>query len=149
MLALFLLLAVAGAVYEGLAERGDAKRYPVPGRMVDVGGHRLHLHCTGAGGRTVVLEAGLGESSATWATIQQQLSGGGRVCSYDRAGYAWSEPGPSSRTAGQAADELHAMLLAADEQDSTSSSHTPTVVTLCACTPTDGPNSPQGWSSST
>jgi pimeloyl-ACP methyl ester carboxylesterase len=63
----------------------------------------------------VVLEAGLGESSAGWATIQERLAGDGRVCSYDRAGYAWSEPGPEPRNAGQAADELHAMLLASGE----------------------------------
>ncbi|WP_432989423.1 alpha/beta fold hydrolase [Dactylosporangium sp. CA-233914] len=115
LLALILLVTVVGAGYETLSERGDDKRYPMPGRLVDAGGHKLHLNCTGTGGPTVVLEAGLGESSAGWATIQGQLSGGGRVCSYDRAGYAWSEPGPGPRTAGRAADELHTMLLAAGE----------------------------------
>ncbi|WP_129784580.1 alpha/beta hydrolase [Promicromonospora panici] len=114
-LALIALLATAGAVYEGVAARDDVTRYPMPGRMVDVGGHRLHLHCTGTGEPTVVLEAGLGESSAGWATIQERLAGDRRVCGYDRAGYAWSEPGPGPRTAGQAADELHAMLLASGE----------------------------------
>lgn len=109
------VVGAVGATYEGLAGRDDEQRYPAPGRLIDVGGYRLHLHCTGTGGRTVVLEAGLGESSAGWATVQEQLSGGGRVCSYDRAGYAWSEPGPSPRTAGREAEELHRLLERAGE----------------------------------
>ncbi|MFJ6198097.1 alpha/beta fold hydrolase [Micromonospora sp. NPDC092111] len=115
MLAVVLLIAGVGAGYEHLSARGDRQRYPMSGRMVDVGGHRLHLDCTGTGGHTVVLEAGLGESSAGWATIQRQLSGNGRVCSYDRAGYAWSEPGQGPRTAGREADELSNLLQAAGE----------------------------------
>ncbi|MER7471527.1 alpha/beta hydrolase [Micromonospora sp. NPDC000018] len=113
----------AGWTYETLARRGDGQRHPAPGRLIDIGGHRLHLNCTGAasGGPTVVFEAGLGESSTTWATVQQGLtdtSGTARVraCSYDRAGYAWSEPGPGRRDAGRLAEELHTLLDAAGER---------------------------------
>ncbi|MBB5784486.1 alpha/beta fold hydrolase [Nonomuraea jabiensis] len=104
------LAAVAGFCYESVARQGDPS---VPGRLVEVGGHRLHLHCTGSGAPTVVLEAGLAESSASWDVIQRGLPG--RVCAYDRAGYAWSEDGPAPRTADRAAAELRALLAAAGE----------------------------------
>ncbi|MFB9205900.1 alpha/beta fold hydrolase [Nonomuraea spiralis] len=112
---LVLVAACAGLGYETAARRGDAARFPPPGRLVDVGGHRLHLRCTGSGGPVVVLEAGLVESSASWEVVQRRLSAGLRVCSYDRAGYAWSEQGPGPRTAGRAAAELRALLAAAGE----------------------------------
>ncbi|MFI7467311.1 alpha/beta fold hydrolase [Nonomuraea sp. NPDC049646] len=112
---LVLVAACAGLGYETAARRGDATRHPPPGRLVDVGGHRLHLRCTGSGGPVVVLEAGLVESSASWEEVQRRLSAGLRVCSYDRAGYAWSEEGPGPRTAGRAAGELRALLAAAGE----------------------------------
>ncbi|MEV4371708.1 alpha/beta hydrolase [Nonomuraea sp. NPDC049637] len=112
---LVLLAACAGLGYESAVRRGDATRYPPPGRLVNVGGHRLHLRCTGSGGPVVVLEAGLVESSASWEVVQRRLSAGLRVCSYDRAGYAWSEEGPGPRTAGRAAGELRALLAAAGE----------------------------------
>lgn len=109
------LASVAGLSCEALASRDDAREHPAPGRLVEVGGHRLHLHCTGSGdGPTVVLEAGLGESSAGWAAVQDRLTTGGRVCSYDRAGYAWSEPGRKPRHADRAAAELHELLTAAE-----------------------------------
>ncbi len=113
--ALLAVTAGAGFVYETNAGRGDAGRYRAPGRLVDVGGHRLHLYCTGSGAPTVVLEAGLAESSASWEVIQRRASARNRVCSYDRAGYAWSEKGPSPRTAERTAGELHALLAAAGE----------------------------------
>ncbi|ACZ91395.1 alpha/beta fold hydrolase [Streptosporangium roseum] len=112
---LAVLVASAGFLYETNARRGDADHHRPPGRLVDVGGHRLHLYCTGTGAPTVVLETGLAESSASWETIQRRLSTGNRVCSYDRAGYAWSEDGPSPRTAERAAGELHTLLAAAGE----------------------------------
>ncbi|MEZ0076919.1 alpha/beta fold hydrolase [Planotetraspora sp. GP83] len=113
--ALLALAASVGFVYETNARRGDAARHRPPGRLVDVGGHRLHLYCTGTGAPTVVLEAGLAESSASWEVIQRRLSAGNRVCAYDRAGYAWSEDSPLPPTAEHAAEDLHALLAAARE----------------------------------
>jgi pimeloyl-ACP methyl ester carboxylesterase len=86
------------------------RRPPPPGRLVDVGGHRLHLHCTGSGGPTVVLDAALGGSSVSWSLVQPAVAAFTGVCSYDRAGFGWSEPGPMPRTAGRIADELHVLL---------------------------------------
>jgi pimeloyl-ACP methyl ester carboxylesterase len=91
------------------------KPLPVPpGTLVDVGGHRLHLHCTGQGSPTVVLEAGAGDFSFDWSLVQRDLARLTRVCSYDRAGYAWSEPGPTPRTIRQNVAELRALLMNAD-----------------------------------
>ncbi|GII01404.1 alpha/beta hydrolase [Planobispora takensis] len=109
------LLALAGIAYgaETVAETGDDTRHPAPGRLVDVGGHRLHLHCEGprSGGPTVLLEAGWGESSANWSQVRSALAARSiRACAYDRAGYAWSEPGPGPRDAARAAAELDTLL---------------------------------------
>ncbi len=82
-----------------------------PGRMVDVGGYRLHIDCRGEGSPTVVMDAGLGGLSLEWLPVQQPLSRQGRVCSYDRAGNGWSDPGPQPRTAAVIVEELHTLLI--------------------------------------
>ncbi len=89
---------------------GDTTRYPPPGQLVDIGGHRLHLHCVGQGSPTVVLDAGLGAFSLDWGAVQPQIATSTRVCAYDRAGLGWSEPGPRPRSPQQFADELHTLL---------------------------------------
>jgi pimeloyl-ACP methyl ester carboxylesterase len=78
--------------------------------MVDVGGHRLHINCTGTGSPTVVIDAGLGDWSTSWGFVQPEVAKVTRVCTYDRAGMGWSEPGPLPRVASQFAKELHALL---------------------------------------
>ena len=83
---------------------------PAPGVLVDVGGHRLHVACAGAGGPTVVLDAALGSTSAHWAWVQQEVAKTTRVCAYDRAGLGWSESGPGPRDARQITGELHTLL---------------------------------------
>ena len=107
---------VAGATYEVLAGRSDPQRHPPPGRMIAVGDRMVHLSCHGSGGPTVVLEAGLGEPSLTWSLVQPEVAAITRVCAYDRAGYAWSDPGPSPRTPAREAAELHELLAAAGER---------------------------------
>jgi pimeloyl-ACP methyl ester carboxylesterase len=110
-LALLLGLVLAGYIYEPLAEAADAKAYPPPGQMVDVGGYRLHINCIGTGSPTVVIEAGLGDWSTTWAGyVQPEVAKMTRVCTYDRAGMGWSEAGPLPRDAAQFAKELHSLL---------------------------------------
>ena len=110
------MLAIAGALYEGLAHRADARRFPEPGRPVDVGGFRLKLNCTGAGSPTVVLESGLGDVSIEWEPVQSGIARFTRVCSYDRAGYGGSDAGPKPRTSQQIAQELHSLLKNAGEK---------------------------------
>jgi pimeloyl-ACP methyl ester carboxylesterase len=81
-----------------------------PGTLVDVGGFRLHIHCSGEGSPAVILDAALGGSSVSWSLVQPELAMLSRVCSYDRAGFGWSDAGPVPRTAGRIAEELHTLL---------------------------------------
>ncbi len=87
-----------------------------PGRLIDAGGHQLHLNCSGKGGPTVIIETGLGDFSFDWILVQRRASEFVRICSYDRAGYAWSEPGPLPRTYDQINFELRSALAAAGER---------------------------------
>jgi pimeloyl-ACP methyl ester carboxylesterase len=77
---------------------------------VDVGGYRLHINCTGTGSPTVVIVAGLGDWSTGWGFVQPEVAKTTRVCTYDRAGWAWSETGPLPRDAAQSAKELDTLL---------------------------------------
>ena len=91
---------------------------PAPsGTLADVGGYKLHLFCQGtATGPTVILDAGNGETSLTWALVQPEVAGFARVCTYDRAGYAWSEASPKPRTIPVMVEEFHALLKGANIQ---------------------------------
>jgi pimeloyl-ACP methyl ester carboxylesterase len=116
--AVLVLAAAGGAAAEELARRRGTPE-PPPGRLVPVAGTEMHLHCTGTptgDAPTVVLEAGLGEPGLTWAEVQASLATRHRVCSYDRAGYGWSEPRQRPWTATAVARELSALLDAAGEQ---------------------------------
>src|SRR5688500_2179426 len=106
----FIVAVSAGAAYQWTATRRDLARTPAPGRLLDVGGHRLHIWCTGEGEPTVILEAGLGGSSAGWGFVQPEVARFARVCSYDRAGIGYSDPGPAPRTARRLAGELARLL---------------------------------------
>ena len=112
---LLVVLGLFGAIYESVAEAADARAYPPPGRMIDVGGYRLHINCIGTGSPTVVIDAGWGDSSGAWSSwVQPGAARMTRVCTYDRAGMGYSEPGPLPRTAERFAEELHTLLSGAD-----------------------------------
>jgi pimeloyl-ACP methyl ester carboxylesterase len=87
-----------------------------PGRLIDVGGFDMHIYCTGEGGPTVILDAGLGQGTVYWLQIQDAVSKQTRVCSYDRAGMGWSESGPKPRTYMKVTDELHRLLASSGEE---------------------------------
>src|SRR5512133_3910345 len=105
-----LALASIGGGYQTLGEAADAKAYPMPGQLIDVGGHSLHLRCTGSGTPTVVLEPGAGEMSSNLGWIAPAVARDTRVCVYDRAGRGWSEPADSARDGAQIATDLHTLL---------------------------------------
>ena len=109
-LASLLGLMLVGYIYEPMAEAADERTYPPPGQLVDVGGYRLHINCTGSGSPTVVIEAGLGDWSTTWGFVQSDVAGTTQVCTYDRAGLGWSDPGPLPQDAAQFAKQLHTLL---------------------------------------
>jgi len=78
--------------------------------MVDIGGFRLHMNCSGRGSPTVVMDAALGGSSISWTLVQPEVAKLTQVCSYDRAGFGWSDAGPMPRTAARVASELRTLL---------------------------------------
>src|SRR5689334_8946287 len=112
-LALALLILFLPQIVEAQAGDNVIKPPLPPGKLVDVGGWRLHLNCTGhnkGNSPTVVLESGSGDFSFDWSLVQPGLSRFTRVCSYDRAGSAWSDPGPRPSTMKQTAYGLHTAL---------------------------------------
>ena len=101
----------AGSLLSVTAWQKGTQEYPPIGKLVMVGGRRLHINCAGKGGPTVVVENGTGDFSFDWSLVQPEVAKFTRICTYDRAGYAWSDPGPKPRTFGQIALELHTGLL--------------------------------------
>ncbi|MBV9302971.1 MAG: alpha/beta hydrolase [Acidobacteriaceae bacterium] len=112
MVVLYLLLIFAGAgiAYQALSSRYDTRRFQAPGNLINVGKCRLHLNDQGAGTPAVVLESGIAASSLSWALVQPRIAEFTRVCSYDRAGLAWSERGVGPRTLHQLVYELDTLL---------------------------------------
>ena len=104
------ILGLSGCAYEALTAASDDEQYAPPGQMIDVGGFRMHIYCTGEGDTTVILDAGLGGASLDWGLVQPAIADTARVCSYDRAGMGWSDPSPEPRTPEQIARELHTLL---------------------------------------
>ncbi len=119
IITLVLLAGIGGLFVVGQVARWmTAASITAPGRLIDVGGHRLHLHCQGritADQPTIVLEAGLGESSLTWAGIHPALAAQYRVCAYDRAGAGWSDPVARAPGAEATVADLHTLLHTAGE----------------------------------
>ena len=111
------ILAVAsvGGMYERVALTRDDGRYAMPGRLIDVGGHSLHINCTGTGSPTVVLEPGLGEPSVAMSWIAPDVAATTRVCVYDRAGRGWSESASAPQNGIEVATDLHTLLERAGE----------------------------------
>lgn len=104
------LLGLAGMAYHAIGSALDRRRYPPPGRLVPVDGHRLHIECSGEGTPTVVLDSGLPGTVLSWKFVQSEVARFARVCSYDRAGLGWSDTGPMPRTSRQIVEELRALL---------------------------------------
>jgi alpha-beta hydrolase superfamily lysophospholipase len=105
-----LVLASVGGGIETVAAAADAQAHPAPGRLIDVGGHRLHLQCTGTGGPTVVFEAGGGDSSSGVGRVTSAVAHGTRICAYDRAGHGWSDVATPPPSGKQIAVDLHTVL---------------------------------------
>lgn len=113
LLAGIILLALIGALYQVVATWRNQRNFPPPGQLVDVGGYRLHIYCTGpenTANPTVILETLSGGMSPYWAWVQPEVAKVTRVCAYDRAGYAWSEPATRPLTLQQTVDDLHTVL---------------------------------------
>jgi pimeloyl-ACP methyl ester carboxylesterase len=97
-------------MYQKIAGDRDRRAFPPPGKFVMVNAARMHLHCTGQGSPTVVLDSGLSDAWIAWYKVQPQVARFTQVCSYDRAGLGWSEPNSRPRTSSFIAQDLHALL---------------------------------------
>lgn len=109
-----LWILFVGAFYQGWATRLDDDRHSPPGQLIDTGQYRMHLHTSGEGAITVLLDAGLGGTSLGWSLVQSEVAKFTRVCSFDRPGYGWSDRAPSARTSLHIAQEVHTLLEKAD-----------------------------------
>ena len=105
-----LALASVGGGYQTVREATHPRAYAMPGQLIDIGGHHLHLNCAGSGSPTVVLEPGAGGVSSDLGWIAPVVARETRVCVYDRAGRGWSEPADTPQDATQIATDLHTLL---------------------------------------
>jgi pimeloyl-ACP methyl ester carboxylesterase len=113
LVALVAIVALLGWTYEAFSRNSALNARAAPGQMVNVGGHRLHIVCSGtqeSGRPTVVLEPGVGGWSMHWHQVQSRIAEIAHVCAYDRAGMGWSDPGPAPRDGRQIASELRTLL---------------------------------------
>lgn len=116
LIVLLILLGVVGAVWQRSVEAKDRAAYPPPGELVNIGTHALHLHCTGEGTPTVVLDTVSDGISSYWVYVRPGVAAATRVCTYDRSGFGWSEAGAEAADGATAAQELHALLTVAGEE---------------------------------
>src|SRR5947209_4539066 len=93
------------------AQVSNKPEMPVKGKLVDIGGYKLHINEQGNGSPVVVLIAGSLAFSFDWYFVQKEVKNFSKVISYDRPGFAWSDAGPSPRTMKQDVYELHQLLL--------------------------------------
>jgi pimeloyl-ACP methyl ester carboxylesterase len=110
---LMIALIGLGAAYQAIATARDARLFPPPGQLYDVGGYRLHLYCTGEtrlGLPTVILDSHNGGTVSGWAWVQPEVASQTRVCAYDRAGLGWSDLSPGPQDTYQNAEALHTLL---------------------------------------
>lgn len=132
---LLLAAGLAGYWYQARATRRDLAAYPPPGKLVDVGGYRLHIWCTGSGGPAVILESGLGGTAFDWGHVQPAVAEFTQVCSYDRAGMGYSDGSPYPRTSQQVVSDLAALLDASAIRGPWCSLGRRPVAGTCGCSP--------------
>jgi pimeloyl-ACP methyl ester carboxylesterase len=111
-IAFLILILACGIVYEAIGEARDRRRFSPPGRLVDIGGRRLHLIDTGNGAPVVVFESGISASCLNWTRVRTEVSGFTRACAYDRGSLGWSDPADSPRMASRLVKELRTLLQA-------------------------------------
>ena len=117
LLAVLAAAILTGCAYELWARHRVAAEFPVPGKLVDIGGRRIHLDCRGSGAPIVVFESGLDVyGSLSWSAVQDRVAAITRACSYDRAGIMWSDRASGKRDGAAVAGDLHKALQAAGEQ---------------------------------
>lgn len=105
-----LVCVLAGLLYQQRGIRRDARLYPPPGKLIDIGQSRLHVFATGSGSPAVILESGISATTLNWRRVQTAVAEFTTVVSYERAGLGWSDPCCTPRTPSQIVEELRSML---------------------------------------
>jgi pimeloyl-ACP methyl ester carboxylesterase len=113
-LASIFILTTTGMLYQTASAEADRRTFPAPGHLIDVGGFKMHIHCTGEGSPTVILETLAGGTSSYWGRVQPEVAKATRVCVYDRAGRGWSEPDPEPITLARTTRNLRTLLIHAN-----------------------------------
>ncbi|MFD0590134.1 alpha/beta fold hydrolase [Paenibacillus sp. GCM10027627] len=106
-------LSVAGFplfLYQLAISGIESLKFKPAGRLVDIGSKKLHACVAGAGGPTVILEAGMGGCALGWSYVQHELAKHGTILSYDRAGVGWSKGKAERLTCSGYVDDLKALL---------------------------------------
>jgi len=114
LLVLIFVLSITGMIYQTSATETDKKDFPPPGNLIDVGGFKMHIDCTGEGSPTVILESMSGGGSPYWGWVQPKIAKVTRVCVYDRAGFYWSESDPEPQSLARTVRNLHTLLVNAN-----------------------------------
>jgi pimeloyl-ACP methyl ester carboxylesterase len=111
--ALLFALSLSTLSSVAAAPASSADEFAAPHRLVDIGGRRLNLFCSGSGSPTVLFEAPSGGAAWDWWAVQPAVAAKTRACVYDRAGFGFSDASPRTPDAEHAVDDLHALLKAA------------------------------------
>ncbi len=111
------LLLISGYFYQTMSQEKDKEQFSPPGKIFTLNGYDMHLHCTGSGSPTVILEAASGGLTSSWGWVQPEIAKNTRVCSYDRRGRGWSTGESSGKDVPQTARDLHMLLQKAQIND--------------------------------
>ena len=103
---LLVALPVGGLIYEAYADGMGGLEFMPPGQLVDIGGRRLHVVCIGEGEPSVFFEPSGFSNSMSFLQARERIAARVRVCSYDRSGMGWSDPGPGVASTGDLARDL-------------------------------------------
>jgi pimeloyl-ACP methyl ester carboxylesterase len=115
--ALIAIAILSGAAFERVSRERALRKYPAPGRLVDIGGRRIQIDCRGDGSPTVVFESGLDvNGSLSWSAVHDSIAATTRACAYSRAGVMWSDPSDRPFDSDSAATDLHAALVGSGER---------------------------------
>jgi pimeloyl-ACP methyl ester carboxylesterase len=95
------------------AQWANADAFAKPHQLVDIGGRKMNLYCSGQGATTVVFDAPSGEAGWNWFRVQPAVAKHTRACVFDRAGLGFSDPAKRPNTSENVAEDLHKLLAAA------------------------------------
>lgn len=106
------ILALAATAAQA-AQEAPGDEFAKPHQLVDIGGRKMNLYCSGQGATTVVFDAPSGEAGWNWFKVQPAVARHTRACVFDRAGLGFSDPANRPNTAENVAEDLHRLLAGA------------------------------------